>query len=259
VEGLTHRPRILDVDDAIHVRGNGKLAKKLALHSDAVVCGNAYLANFYETYCRNVIVIPTSIDTSRFHPLSSRLRQELRPTIGWVGTQSNLPYVEALEPALREVVRRRPDVIVRVVADALPKLPTLPAANLEFDLWDQENEVAAIQSMTIGIMPLKDGPWEAGKCSFKMLQYMACGVPVVVSDVGMNSTVLRMGEVGIGVMKSSDWIDALLWLIDHESTRTRMGEAGRQVICRHFTVERAAASWSGLLKHTIGNKHVQRS
>jgi glycosyltransferase involved in cell wall biosynthesis len=35
-------------------------------------------------------------------------------------------------------------------------------------------------------MPLPDSPWERGKCGYTLVQYTACGVPVVASPVGVN-------------------------------------------------------------------------
>lgn len=247
LEALTKGPRILDIDDAIHLRGRGLLARTLATHSNAVVCGNSFLADYYQSFCKHVTIIPTTVDTSRFVPRAGNDLNLDRPVIGWVGTETNLHYVEALQDLLGEVIEKRPDVLIRIVCDAPARLPAIPDRNVEFVRWNASTEVETIQAMTIGIMPLSNGPWEAGKCSFKMLQYMACGIPVVVSDVGMNSSVLRMGGVGIGIVERSEWTDALLWLIDDRHARARMGRAGRQVVQKHFDNEHGAALWSSLL------------
>ena len=65
--------------------------------------------------------------------------------------------------------------------------------SVKFVKWCPENEVSAIQDIDIGLMPLKDSEFQRGKCSYKMLTYMSCERPVVVSPVGMNADVLKMG------------------------------------------------------------------
>lgn len=96
---------------------------------------------------------------------------------------------------------------------------------------------------TIGIMPLQDSEWTRGKCAFKMLQYMAAGVPVVASDVGMNAALLRQADVGIGVSAGEDWAAALQQLMQHGVVRRRLGENGRALAVSDYSLHRVAALW----------------
>jgi len=91
--------------------------------------------------------------------------------------------------------------------------------------------------MNIGIMPLEDSEWARGKCSFKMLQYMACGLPVVVSPVGNNHEVLREALLGVAAAEPGEWIEALLALADSPGLRAKMGAAGRSVIERLYATK----------------------
>ncbi len=63
--------------------------------------------------------------------------------------------------------------------------------------------------MSVGLMPLADTDWCNGKCSYKMLCYMAAGLPVVVTAAGMNREVLALGEVGLSAASEREWVDAL--------------------------------------------------
>ena len=100
-----------------------------------------------------------------------------------------------------------------------------------------ERKVADIQEMTVGIMPLDDSEWARGKCSFKMILYMSCGIPVVVSRYGMNAEVLQQGEVGFGAVQPQDWVDALESLLASPERCARMGQTGRAVAELHYSVE----------------------
>jgi len=183
------------VDDAIWLHRRGAFAGKLAGHCDAVICGNTFLADYFAKYCKRVFLLPTPVDTKKFFPLRESLASS--QAIGWSGTAGNLIELERIEPALRAVMRRFPAARLRVICNRRPNLGSLPAGRVDYVPWAPAIEVSAVQDLQIGLMPLQDTDWTRGKCAFKMLTYMACGVPVVASPVGMNQDVLAMGRIGL--------------------------------------------------------------
>lgn len=254
LEPLTRRPRVLDVDDAIYLHRGGRFAERLARLVDLVICGNDFLADHFSKWNKNVTVIPTAIDTHRFVPLE-RLQQgslEERYVIGWTGTSSNFKYLYSIETALKRVMEIFPDVVLRVIADKKPNFRTIPAERVQFIPWSPENEVKSVQSMTVGIMPLAAGEWEKGKCSYKMLQYMACGIPVVVSPVGTNAQILALGEVGLAANSQDEWVEALRWILTaSREVREKMGSEGRKVVEAYFSIDVVAPRLAQLLKELV--------
>lgn len=236
LEFLTRRPRVLDVDDAIFLRRGGRFTERLARQCELIICGNDYLADSFIRWNRNVCIIPTAVDTRRYSPKTAQAEDE-HNVIGWTGMSSNFKYLYQMEYALAEVLKARADVIFRIIADASPNFRSIADDRIEFIRWSPESEVRNVQTMTIGIMPLADSAWERGKCSYKMLQYMACGVPVVVSPVGMNSQVLSMGAVGIGASTQNEWVEALLGLLSDTKVRSNMGMNGRSIVEKHFSID----------------------
>jgi glycosyltransferase involved in cell wall biosynthesis len=252
-EGLTRAPRVLDVDDAIWLNRGGAAARRLAAMCDLVICGNAYIADYFSREGRPTTLLPTAVDTDQYHPDpladSAISPNETSPAvIGWIGTSSNFPYLEVIGPALAEVLKARPRTSLLVVSDRSPRLPSLPPERWRFVAWSAEREVADIQSMAIGMMPLDDTPWARGKCSFKMLTYMACGVPVVVSPVGMNVDVLAEGRVGLQATTTREWVDALTSLVDDPGARRAFGREGRRVAESRFSARVIAPRLAALLK-----------
>lgn len=238
LEPLTKRPRVLDVDDAIFLHRGGKSAKRLAQLSDLIVCGNEFIKGYFSQLNENTVIIPTAIDTLRYTPGIGSIDPQENLVIGWIGTSGNLKYLYLIEKALQRVVKILPNVTLRVVADKEPEFRGLLRKRLEFVRWSPEAEVASLQTMTVGIMPLAETEWEKGKCSFKMLQYMACGVPVVVSPVGMNAQVLSLGDVGLSAKSQDEWADALLKLLSlDENERERMGMIGRSIVEQYFSID----------------------
>jgi glycosyltransferase involved in cell wall biosynthesis len=254
LEPLTKRPRVLDVDDAIWLNRRGSFARKLAEISDSVICGNSFLAEYFRQWNANITILPTAVDTKRFIPLKARSFGD-SSVIGWSGNRSGFADLKMIEAPLRTVLAKYPKARLRVMADERPALD-IPAHQLEFLQWSPEIEVQAIQAMDVGIMPLRDTLWSRGKCSYKMLLYMSCGVPVVVSPVGMNAEVLEMGSLGQAAITSDEWVGALETVLEDPKRALAMGEKGREVAVKSFSVEALAGSLAAELLRVAG--HAQK-
>jgi len=251
LEHMTKAPRIFDIDDAIYLYRGGDFVRKIMNKCERVICGNRFLAERINDWHRDVHIIPTAVDTERYSPAEHRSEC---PVIGWIGTVGNLVYLEQIEKALCEVLKRHPSAIMRVISSERPKFTMIPRERCEFVKWSAENEISAIQSLTIGIMPLFDGEWERGKCSFKMLQYMSCGIPVVASPVGMNSDVLSHQKIGFAATSLTDWVDHLDWLLNHPEEGMALGETGRLVVKNNYSVSVVAPQLAVALDLTVSSK-----
>ena len=241
LEGLTRRPCVVNVDDAIHLFRRGWAARRLAARADLVVLGNNWLAAEWRRWNANVEVLPTAVDTDRYHvrPLPER------PAIGWIGSFGNLRYLEAIAPALAEIARRFPQVSIAVCSERPPKLPGLPVRWVPFSAAVEDDFLA---SLTIGLMPLEDGPWERGKCSFKMLQYLAAGRPCVVSPVGMNNEVLAQAACGLAAKTAADWVAAVSSLLTDPAGAEQFGAAGRALVQREYSLTALAPRLARLVR-----------
>lgn len=241
LERLTRRPRLLDIDDAVHLFRDGWVAQRLARAADLIVVGNPWLAEAWRRWSASVEILPTPIDTA--HYTAAPLREH--PVIGWIGTSGNLRYVEQIAPALDEVCRRFPSLQIAICSDRRPHLGRLPMCYIP---WRVDVEPVFLASLTIGIMPLDDTPWERGKCSFKMLQYMAAGRPCVVSPVGMNNEILSQGQVGLAASTIPQWIEALSALVADRVTAERMGATGRNLVADRYSLSVLTPQLAALIR-----------
>ena len=236
--GVLRCRRVLDVDDAVWLttpRGPAAAAA-FARRMDAVVAGNAYLAEWYGQHCGQVRIVPTAVDTARFRPAAGR--DPRRPfTVGWMGTSGNFAQLEPVRATLERFLTEHPAARWLVVADARP--PAWPADSSQhlFRRWSAAAEVGLMQEMDVGLMPLEDTDWTRGKCSYKMLQAMAVGLPVVVSPVGMNRDVLARGDCGRAARSSDDWYGALEEFHDDPQVRANVGGTGRRIVEQHYAVD----------------------
>jgi glycosyltransferase involved in cell wall biosynthesis len=230
---LERRPIIFDLDDAVWVpyasptygatlsrllKAPGKTHFTLGA-ARHVIAGNPYIADYARGYNRRVDVVPTVVDTEQFRPVPSAARPE--PVLGWIGTHSSLQYLRAIVPALRRLAARR-RFRLRVVGGTLDA-PDLPVEHVP---WTLAGEVGEFQQLDVGLYPLVEDPWSLGKSGFKAVQYMACGVPVVASPVGVTRDIVRDGENGYLAASDDEWVERLDHLLDGAARRP-LGEAAR--------------------------------
>ncbi len=230
-------PMILDFDDSLWIDGSGaanaareRAFIRAAELSDWLIAGNSYLADFVGMPTKTTI-IPTVIDTDIYHPT---VRSAGPVVIGWMGTAGNFPSLERVVPALKQVLKDRPDVRIRIVSNS-DFLPLRGVQGVEQIRWTPEREVDFLRGFDIGLMPLIDLAVTRGKCAFKMIQYMAVGTSVVVSDVGANRTVFDGGDPGF-LLDTFDWFDALITLIDDPGLREIMGRRGRARVVSAYSI-----------------------
>ncbi len=252
-EPLTRRPRILDVDDAIFIGKGESTARRLAKLSDCVICGNEYLANWFSQYCQWVEVLPTAVDCLLYQP-AKRIQVEDRVTLGWIGTGPNLHYLENISPALEHAFGLESTLQLRVVCDEKPTLPRTVASRTVFCEWSAERESEDLQAMDIGLMPLPDDPWTKGKCALKMLQYMAVGIPVIASPVGVVTSILGDADVGIGAIGQEEWERAILELAGNPILRRGLGANARNSVVHNFSVDHVASEMARILRRAT--EHV---
>ncbi len=253
VERWTKAPRVLDVDDAIWLLHGGAFAASIARCCDTVICGNTFIAGFFREHAPRVVVLPTPVDTDRFRP-AAKVERDTR-VICWSGTSSGLRFLYGIETALAAVLRADAKRRLRVVCDAPPKFQSIPAAQLEFVQWSEGVEVAAIQDADVAIMPLDDSPWSQGKCSYKLLTYMACGLPVVATPVGMNGELLSLGRIGLGARVTDEWVDALNSLLEAPGSGAEMGAVGRRIVARDYSLSALAPRMAEILRTVAAGKN----
>ncbi len=202
---LSRATRVLvDYDDAVFLKYdrpkgrrersivNNKIARLMSM-ADVVLCGNPYLEAYArQAGAKDVRALPKVVDESRY--LRPRpARTERRTVIGWIGSHRNSHHLLSIGEVLRHMCQEE-NCVVRIVGGA--RIPLPDGVAVEYREWSEEREVDELGGFDIGIMLLEDGAWERGKCGLKLIQYLAAGVPVVASPVGMNSRIVVPGVNG---------------------------------------------------------------
>lgn len=225
------RPLVLDVDDAIWLKEAKGFADKLVSFADIVFAGNLFLADWISNYNPNVKLIPTAVDTAAYFPVETKSKDKM--IVGWIGTSSNFDNLKMISNAFELLSKENSDFELHICSDRKPQFFNFP---FHFIQWKPEIEIPFIQNMDIGLMPLEDNDWNRGKCSLKMLQYMSCGVPALVSPVGMNYEVLNSWDNEMGAKNDVEWYDKVKALLRNPDKLRMKGEQARKVICETYSM-----------------------
>jgi len=260
---LLGKKLIYDFDDAIwlpNTSQSNKLAAWLKWHGKvAAICrysykvsaGNEYLFQYAQAQLPasqqgRVVLNPTTIDTVGLHKDLKKHVAAAQPglpvagganapkvVIGWTGTHSTLKYLKLILPALQQLQASIPFTF-RLIAD---QAPNFEVPNLEFVPWQKAQEMQDLMALDIGLMPLTEDPWSKGKCGFKALQYLALGIPALVSPVAINAKIVEHGRSGYHCQSQQEWFEAMHTLALNPELRNTMGGYGRATVQKGFSVK----------------------
>jgi glycosyltransferase involved in cell wall biosynthesis len=210
-----------------------------------VIAGNKYLAErAYKAKANKIIVIPTVVDTEKYilKAYCSELKNAI--VIGWIGTPITSKYLKPLVPVFKELAKNY-QIKLRLIGT---KTGIGIKGIEEIVEWSEVKEVALINSFDIGIMPLDDVEWEKGKCGYKLIQYMACGLPVIASPVGVNSELITEDENGFLATCHTEWKEKLIKLISSSDLRQNMGRKGRKLVEEKYSLSIQFNNWLHIIK-----------
>ena len=247
---------IVDYDDAIfhnYDQSSNPIIKKflrnkiagVMKYSGTVVAGNSYLAEYASIAgAKHIQVIPTVIDLERYSIKENSDSDKF--IVGWIGTKTT--FEKHLLPCRNWIKKlQEQDSSIHFHIVGITEEMDL-GANVKYIQWTEATEVSEILKMDVGIMPLQDSEWERGKCAYKLIQYAACGIPGVASDVGMNKEICVESETGFIANNDDEWIEKILSLKNNQNQRKDMGTKVRKLVEEKFCIQVTADRWLKLLK-----------
>lgn len=231
IEPKIKKPTVFDFDDAIWMIEGATSVEKAIQNSTLIFAGNHYLASYAEKYNKNVLIIPSTVDTSVLQPLE---KKDAVFTLGWMGSPSNFINLEIIKEPVLQFLRKYPDSKFMIISSEAPGCFQFDNDRIVFKKWSAESENQDINDFSIGLMPLLNNEWSLGKCSYKMLQYMSCGKPVVVSPVGNNNYILNKGLIGNGATSGQDWLNAFILLKGDDDYYSVCSANARALACKDY-------------------------
>jgi glycosyltransferase involved in cell wall biosynthesis len=239
-------PLVYDFDDAVFLPNtseanrwigglkNPQKTGAIIRKCNSVIAGNEFLAAYARRFNSSVHVIPTAIDVDLFVPRATPPPSSEPLVVGWIGTPTTASYLEPLAPVLQALTAAH-RFEFRVAGST--RSLTFEGVNTNNVPWSLDREVELFNQCDIGVYPLPDDDWARGKCGFKAIQFMSCGVPVVASAVGVNREIVQDGVNGFLATTPDEWRRKLTLLMTDAALRHRLGGAGRKTIQERYSLQ----------------------
>lgn len=256
------RPYVVDYDDAIfhnydlschfwvRLFFKNKIDKVMQ-YAKVVVVGSPYLLERAKAAsAANVQFIPTVIDDEKYALFNTKIQPAPTPlqgpfVIGWVGSPATQFYLQELSAVFSTLQKKYSFLQLHFVGVSRDfKIDGVEHQNIP---WSEQTEVDSIQKFDIGIMPLKNTPWELGKCGYKLIQFMACGKPVVASRVGANISIVQP-DLGFLCDNNQEWIASLSQFIENAQLRAQMGEAALRQVQSKYCIQAVESQLASIFK-----------
>lgn len=240
---------IFDFDDSIFLRKIWKRRVRILTKiADGVIVGSHYLADWARQYNKNVHIIPTSIPFSTYEKFSCFKRLDNKKfIIGWIGIGPNhYEHLKILVPVFQNLIKddlKFKFVLIgalknRKLYKLFEDIKGLDVLFIDSLDWKNlENTTREIQKFDVGVMPLLDDEWTRGKCAFKAIQYMACGVPVIISPVGENKYLIQEGINGFFAKTTEEWVDKIRKLYFNDKLIFQIGQKAQETIKDNYSYE----------------------
>lgn len=227
-----HRAIIFNFDDAVYEKGIPYVAERIGL-ADAVWVGNPILVEYSRKYCQRVALIESAVDCTHYSAKESyEMAGPLR--LIWSGTAFSHQYLEQLRVPLK-MLSKRQRFVLRIVSGKKFSFQESDITD-EWIPFDPQAEVRCLKEADVALMPITDGPYERAKENYKVKMYMACGLPLVCSPVGVNVHFIKDNERGLFARTQEDWVNAIEKLADSRDLREQVGRAARLYAVKTYDI-----------------------
>jgi glycosyltransferase involved in cell wall biosynthesis len=273
---LGKRKYIIELDDAWFHRYDahksiiirlflGKKINLLMRYSALVIAGNQYIADRAKLVgAKRIEIVPTVVDVEKYkdYLLSSMEKQPTlnkavmpalqeilnyknKPIIGWIGSPATTKFLLTIANIIKLLNNNGAANFVAIGADS-HQVNGLPIKVIP---WNEQIELETLYQFDIGIMPVTDSLFERGKCGYKLIQYMACGLPVVASPVGVNNSIVVHNETGYLASTEDEWFKYLSLLCSDLELRNRLGQEGLIRADKLYSLRVTSPKFVSLLKN----------
>ncbi|MBI1975960.1 MAG: glycosyltransferase family 4 protein [Candidatus Omnitrophica bacterium] len=232
------------------------LIRWMAKRSVACLAASRHLEEFLRPWNRNVLYLPTGVDTDLFTPRSQPSDELVK--YAWIGTFHHRQYVEDIRFLLEcfsQVKNRLPNAQLEIVGDGLYREQILEAIE-QFDServvwrgWIQPDQIPEyLDTVHVGLYPVaQKNQFTLSKSPTKLFEYMAMGKAVVVSQIGEVEHVIRHGENGLVAKNKLDFSETMLCIGENLLLGRRFGQAAVQRIEEHYSLSKLAEKLLNLI------------
>jgi len=178
------------------------------------------------------------------------------PVIGYMGSRGHQGDLDLAVQALSRLLEERSDLIFEVFGTI-----RLPSTLLRFGRRVRHIEVKktymdflltlAGLGWDVGLAPLADTPFNRCKAPTKYIEYSACNIPVVASNMSVYSQVMPEGG---GELATDDWYERISRFLDHADYRQQAIMAARAYCSSRFSINILTHQVRSILNRALNEK-----
>jgi glycosyltransferase involved in cell wall biosynthesis len=215
----------------------------LAQKANFVTVGNRWY--FDEIKSDNLVYLPTVVSLAKYTAIKAMFVPKVVQIV-WIGSPSTSKYLALVKDVLEKLAQKY-SLVFNVIGGQFD------SEKIKVNLinWESDTEIMRLLDSDIGIMPLEDTIWEKGKCGFKLIQYMACGLPVVASPSPANFEIIEQSISGYIAKTEAEWFDFLEMLIVDSKRRASFGLAGRKRVEEDYSYEVWGNQYCQIIKNSL--------
>jgi len=240
---------VIDYDDAIfhnYDKSNHFIIKllcrnkiyKLVRLANTVITGSPYLTETLEKYNQKIIEIPTSIEFYKYQLIKHKTELDTNKPfkVGWIGSKTQSINIAIVTEALKNLQKKYKIQLVLIGFDHFLE-HILSGINYKLIEWKAETENEVLQSLDVGIMPLKPSYFNLGKCGFKLIQYMASGLPTISTPLEANVKINRDGN-NLFAANIDEWEQCFEEIINNKDYfKNEVGKKNLEIAKNYYSTE----------------------
>ncbi|WP_024678171.1 glycosyltransferase [Pseudomonas syringae] len=196
---------------------------------DRVVVSTQPLAQALSSMHSDIRVVPNMLAPHLWSSLRSQRRTSGKPRIGWGGGTSHRGDLELIVDVVRELADEVEWVFFGMCPDLLK--PYIHEFHSAVSLNSYPAKLASL-NLDLALAPLEFHIFNDCKSNLRLLEYGACGYPVICSDTEAYRGHLPATRVYTN--SSEEWLKAIRMHLSDPNASYRMGDELRETVLRDF-------------------------
>jgi glycosyltransferase involved in cell wall biosynthesis len=196
---------------------------------DRVVVTTQALADVLSSMHSEIRVVPNMLPPAPWATLTSQRRTSKKPRVGWGGGTSHTGDLEIIAEVVRELANEVEWVFFGMCPDALR--PYIHEFHGTIDLQSYPYKLASL-NLDLALAPLEFHIFNDCKSNLRLLEYGACGYPVICTDTRAYEGFLPCTKVLSN--STEEWLQAIRMHLADPDASYRMGDELREAVHRDF-------------------------
>jgi glycosyltransferase involved in cell wall biosynthesis len=235
-------PKRNDAKRLLHKDIRHRLRRVLGM-CDRLIVSTEPLAHAFKEYCKDIVVIPNSLDMRRWSQVSLpsySKREKLR--VGWAGGQLHEGDLAIIVDLVKSTSKQVDWVFMGMLP---PELKNDIHEYHKFTSFDDYPEKMALLDLDLAIAPLEQHPFNEAKSNLRLLEYGVLGWPVICTDIypyqTNNPPVERVQNTLIS------WKQAIESAVQNPDALKMKGKSLQDWVLKHYTIDKYLDAWFSAL------------